>query len=226
MAIRSIKNIRLQFARWDDLTAEDQAQFTEFMGGDPQRGKSLYELYFYWYNIPHEVAHILRTIYNQQTNQIWDQIWEEETAVNQIAVSYWRAKGQQMRLLHLESEIIYALQHIPDPVPANEDRAIFLNRHHHDLADTSSYAHYQFNMVRYALAHPMDLSYALRKLVSPQASDGATIPISPDFPLDEDLPYRTVDDMRKTLAACGLRLPDIQIICMYSPALQFVLWDS
>ncbi len=226
MTNRPIKNIRLQFARWDDLLVEDQAQFIDFMGGDPLRGQALYELYFYWYNIPHEIAHVLRTIYNPSGGNVWDQIWEEETAVNQIAVSYWRAKGQNMRLLQLENEIQHALMHIPDPVPANEDRVVFLNRHHHDLSDSASYAHYQFNMVRYALAHPLDLSQALKTLVSPLANDGATIPLSPDFPLDEDLPYRTVDDIRKTLYAYGLQLPEVQIICMYSPALQFVLWDG
>lgn len=226
MTTQLIRNIRLQFARWDDLLVEDQAQFIDFMGGTPEQGKALYELYFYWYNIPHEIAHILRTIYVPTNGNLWNRIWEEETAANQIAVSYWRAKGQNVRLLHLENAIQKALVHIPDPVPANEDRAVFLNRHHQDLTDPSSYAHYQFNMVRYALAHPIDFSHALRTLVSPMANDGTTIPLSPDFPLDEDLPYRTVDDMRKTLYAYGLELPEVQVICMYSPALQFVLWDS
>ncbi len=221
-----MKNIRLQFTRWDDLYVEDQEQFITFMGGDAGRGQKLYELYFYWYNIPHEIAHVLRTMFIPARENLWERIWEEETAVNQIAVSYWRAKGQNERLFQLELEIQQALLNIPDPVPANEDRTVFLNRHHQDLTDPTSYAHYQFNMVRYALAHPLDFSQALKMLVSPHANDGTTIPLSPNFPLDEDMPYRTVEDMRRTLYAYGLKLPEIQVICMYSPALQFILWDA
>ncbi len=219
--IRRMKNIRLQFCRWDDLPADIQAVFVQFTIGNQQRGRALYELYFYWYNIPHEIGHVLRSLYSTCSEK-----WEEETRVNQFAVSYWRAKGQMPRLLHLENEITQALAHIPDPVPANEDRAVYLNLHHQELADPASYAHYQFNMVRAALAHPLDFSQALKKLITPQANDGTTIPLSPDFPLDEDLPYRTVEDMRRTLAAYDVHLPEVQIICMYAPAIQFVTWDS
>jgi hypothetical protein len=221
-----LKNIRLQFARWDDLTDEDQAQFFTFMGNDADRGRKLYELYFYWYNIPHEIAHVLRKVYLPSNGDVWERIWEEETAANQLAVSYWRAKGQNARLMQLENDIRQALRNIPGTAPENEDRTAFLNRRHQDLTDPTTYAQHQFNMVRYALARPLDLSLALKTLVSPQATNGATIPLAREFPLDEDLPYRTVDDMRRTLYAYGLRLPEIQIICMYSPALQFVLWDG
>lgn len=226
MTTQLIRNIRLQFSRWDDLTVEDRTQFTEFMGGNAQQGKALYEMYFYWYNVPHEIAHVLRTMYSPANGKVQDRIWEEETAVNQIAVAFWRAKGQNTRLFQLENLIEKALVNIPDPVPANEDRIYYLNRHYKDLTDSVSYAHYQFNMVRYAIEHPLDFSHALRMLVSPKASDGTTIPLSPDFPLNEDMPHRTVEDMRRTLYAYGLEIPDVQVVCMYSPALQFIVWDG
>jgi hypothetical protein len=221
-----LKNIRLQFCRWEDMPAEMQEQFISFMAGNRERGQALYEMYFYWYNIPHEIGHVLRALYNSYAEIFSRGVWGEETAVNQFAVSYWRAKGQTARLLKLENELHLALNNMPDPVPANEDRAVYLNNHYRELTDPSTYGHYQFNMVRYALAHPFDFSQALKTLVTPKANDGVTIPLSPDFPIDEDLPYRTIDDMRKTLLAYGIHLPDIQIICMYSPSLQFVTWDS
>ncbi len=226
MNLPTMKNIRLQFARWEDLPAEIQAVFVQFTIGNQQRGRALYELYFYWYNIPHEIGHVLRALYSSFRGNVMDQMWEEETAVNQFAVSYWRAKGQMPRLLHLENEITQALTHIQDPVPANEDRAVYLSRHRQELSAPASYAHYQFNMVRSAMSHPLDFSQALKKLITPQANDGTTIPLSPDFPLDADLPYRTVEDMRRTLAAYDVHLPEIQVICMYAPAIQFVTWDS
>jgi hypothetical protein len=220
-----MKNIRLHFSRWEDLPDESQAEFAGFAGGAPQRGRSLYELFFYWYNIPSELAHVLRRAYSTQDNLL-EQIWEEETAAHQVAVAFWRAKGQTRRLLELETMLRAALIHIPDPVPANEDRASYLNRNSRNLTAPAAFAHYQFNMVLSALARPLDFSQALKKLVSPLANDGSTIPLSPDFPLDEDLPYRTVDDMHRTVHAYGLELPELQVVCMYSPTIQFVTWDE
>lgn len=220
-----IKNIHLHFSRWDDLPEETQKEFTAFMGSDPQRGRALFELFFYWYNIPHEVTHVLRRVYTTEES-LWEQIWDEETAASQFAVAYWRAKGQARRLLELETMLRSALLRIPDPVPANEDRASYLNRHSRDLTAPAAFAHYRFNMVLAALVRPLDFSQALKKLISPRASDGSTIPLSPDFPLDEDLPYRTVDDIRRTLHAYNLDLPEMQVVCLYSPAIEFVTWDD
>ncbi len=222
----NIKNIRLQFTRWDDLPAEVQSQFASFMGDDPNAGQALYEHYFYWFNIPHQIGHVLRRLYQNQSENMWGKLWEEDMAANQLAVSYWRAKGHTSRLFHLENQISEALRHIPDPVPASEDRTVYINRNREKMDDPVVMVHYQFNMVRSAVTRPLEFPHALRKLVSSRTSDGITIPLSRDFPLDEDLPYRTVNDMQKTLQAYGLELPDIQVICMYSPAIQFIAWDG
>lgn len=222
----TIKNIRLQFARWDDLPAEMQSLFAFFMGGDVSAGQTLYENYFYWYKIPHGISHVLRRLYFTCSDSMWNQMWEEENAANQLAVAYWMAKDRKNRLFQLESQITQALQHIPDPVPASEDRIVYMNHNPEKMDDPVVQLYYQFNMVRSALSRPLDLSYALRELVSPRSSDGITIPLARDFPLDEDLPYRTVNDMQKTLFAYGLELPNIQVVCMYSPAIQFVTWDE
>ena len=221
MSRQELTNVRLQYARWEDLPDGDQGVFTSMMGGDPQRGREFYQLYFYWYNIAHEVGHVLRTMYGRWTGNNW----EEENAVNQLAVAYWRAKGETERLMTLETTLRRALSNLPDPVPPHEDRATYLNQHLQEVSNNpAAYAHYQFNMVLAALTHPLEFSTALRQWISPDANDGTTIPLSPDYPLDEELPHRTVYDLRKTMTAYSLYLPDIQIACLYSPALQFVIW--
>ncbi len=223
MTAREIHNIRIHYARWQDLPPEVKATFAGFMGEGLEQGKAFYQLYFYWYNIAHEIGHTLRTLYGAASGKIW----EEEMAVNQLAIAYWRAKGQMGRLLQLESGVRLALSHLADPVPADQDRVQYLNKHFQELGNNpAAYGHYQFSMVKAALERPLDFPQALRTLVTPRASDGATIPLAPDFPLDDQLPYRIVDDMRKTLAAYGLRLPEVQLVCAYAPALQFVLWEK
>jgi hypothetical protein len=195
------------------------------MGGDPQAGRSLYRQYFYWYNIAHEVSHVLRRIYASDRRADSQGFFEEETAVNQLAVAYWRAKGHAIDLLWLENQLRLALLNIPDPVPPYEDRPAYVNHHFQELSDPTSYAHLQFNMVVSALDRPLEFSAALQRLVSAQASDGVTIPISPDLPIDENLPYRLVEEMRKTLQAYNLPIPEVQVVCMYAPAIQFVTWE-
>lgn len=222
MINKDLKNFRLQYARWEDLPEDVQGTFTAMMGGDSEQGADFYRLYFYWFNVAHEVGHILRNLYYTSTVSMWN----EENAVNQFAVSFWRAKGETERLFTLDQLLRKALVNLPDPVPVHEDRAAYLNNHMQFVSSNpSAYGHYQFNMVRSALAHPIEFSHALRTLISFDASDGTTIPLQPDFPLDDELPHRTVHDLRRTMAAFGLYLPDIQIICLYTPALQFADWD-
>lgn len=223
MIAHPIKNVRLHYARWEDLPPEVKATFAGFMGEDMEHGKAFYRLYFYWYNIAHEVSHALRFLYGTYTGKVW----EEENAVNQLAVAYWRTKGQIGRLVQLETGLRQALTNLHDPVPADQDRITYLNTHYQKIGnDPAAYGHYQFSMVRAALERPMDLPNALRRFVTVDASDGATIPLSPDFPLDETLPVHLVEDIRKTLIAYGLKVPEVQAVCQVSPALQFITWDE
>ncbi len=223
MINHNLTNIRLQYTRWEDLPSETQDLFITMMNEDAVQGGDFYRLYYYWYNVAHEIGHILRNLYGTATISAWN----EENAVHQFAVSFWRAKGETERLVKLETLLRRALVHLPDPVPAQENRAAYLNNNNQVVTDElAANAHFQFNMVRSALAHPIEFSQALRSLISIRANDGITIPLQPDFPLDDELPHRTVHDLRKTLSAFGLKLPDIQIICFYTPALQFAAWDS
>lgn len=223
MIQHELKNIHLQYTRWDDSPAPLQDLFALMMGGDKPQGEAFYKLYFYWYYIAHELGHVLRIQYRGKP----ENTWEEETAAHQFAVSYWRAKGQFQLLLELESMVRRALQNLPDPVPADADRATYFNHSSEKIAsDPAAFWGYQFYLTRANLQRPLDFPNALRSLLSPEASDGTTIPLAPDFPLDDDLPFRTVEDMRKTLMAYGLVLPDVQVINMYSPALQFVQWEE
>ncbi len=215
--------IKLQYARWQDLPREVQDLFISFLDGNILRGQRFYQLYFYWYNIAHEVGHVLRGAYQKDRSSMWD----EEMACNQLAVAYWRAKGQSSRLLEMEREIRSILSLLPDPVPANEDRAAYFNKHFQEMgSDPAAYGHYQWSMVRSALERPLDFSQALKMLVTPAANDGSTIPLAPDLSIDENLPLRIVGDMERTLAAYGLSIPAIQVVCAYAPALQFVEFHS
>ena len=148
-------------------------------------------------------------------------------AMNRFAVAFWRAKGQSLRLLELERKLRAILSILPDPVPPDRDRRTFFRRHYQEVsADPTAFAHFQFSIALENLQQPVEFPVALRTLISPDASDGNTIPLSPDIPMEETLPYFSVGDIAKTVSAYGLSMPEIQVICAYAPALQFVQWDG
>lgn len=219
----ALKNVRLQYARWEDLPVDIQTTFASWAGGIWKEGRDFYQLYFYWYSVAREAASVLRASYGRSTADVW----EEAYALNQFAVAYWRAKGQSRRLLELEKKLRSVLTILPDPVPPDRDRQTFFRRYYHAVsADPAAFGHFQFSVALDALQRPIEFPIALRTLISPEASDGNTIPLSPDLPMEETLPYFSVSDIGKTVSAYGLTMPEIQVICAYGPSLQFVQWDT
>ena len=218
-----MKNIRLQYSPWEDMSAEVQGLFVEWMDNDPQKGQSFYELYFYWYNIPHELGHILRGYYSSRG----DTNWQEENAVNSFAVAYWKARGESTRLQKFGQLVRSAFSKLEDPVPSGEDRSSYLDEHYDELVPIpSAYGHFQFSMVLNALEEKQSFIQTLHSLITTQAIE-ATSPHSMPYPeITSDLPYQIVSDMRNYLAAYKVELPDIEVIREFSTNLQFVTWDD
>ena len=158
MGTRKLYSIRLQYARWEELPSEIQAWFAGLMGSQKERGQAFYELYFYWYNIAHELGHVLRAHYG--TSAIESGPWDEEIAVNNFAVAYWQARNERERLLRLGGWVREALETLEDPLPPGEERSTYFNTHYSELGtNPSAYGHYQFSMVLAALRQPIDLHH-------------------------------------------------------------------
>jgi len=218
-----MKNIRLQYSPWEDMSAEIQGLFIEWMDNAPQKGQSFYELYFYWYNIPHELGHILRGYYSSRG----DTNWQEENAVNSFAVAYWKARGESNRLQQFRQLVRSAFRKLADPVPIGEDRSSYLDEHYGELASVpSAYGHFQFSMVLNALEEKQNFIQALHSLITTQAIETIPPHSTPYPEITSDLPYQIVSDMRNYLAAYKVELPDIEVVREFSPNLQFVTWDD
>jgi hypothetical protein len=209
----------LQYALWEDLPPEVRSLFAGFTGKGLAAGKSLYELYFYGYNIPHEVSHILRAVTQTRTERQWD----EETSCNRFAVAFWRGRGAVGLLRQLEESLSACLARLADPCPPGEDRADYFNRHYQELSDPPSYAHYQFNMVLSALAQPLSFAQALQMFFNHTAPDPARLPFLGDPRTTPELPARTLSEIRAALEAFGLPLPEVTLQRLYTPAIQRVV---
>lgn len=217
-----MQNIRLQYTTWEEMPKEVQSLFDLWMDNRVGAGQTFYELYFYWFNIAHELAHVLRAHYGSQT----DSHWKEETAVNDFAVAYWNGRGETERLFRLRGLVIDAFAKLEDPVPTGENRFDYFDNHYRELSTNAlAYAHYQFSMVLSALEKQLDFSQALHSLIKTQVKEVAPQPAVLYSVIDADLPPRIVSDMRIYLAPYGVDLPEMQIVCSFSPMIQFVDWD-
>lgn len=220
--MNSLLNVRLQYAAWKDLPLNYQDFFIEIMGADTRRGNSFYENYFYGYNIAHEIGHLLRWHYGSRT----EQQYVEETACNQFAIAYWRARQANRLLAQLAEDIAFALAYLPDPTPPGEDRADYFNRHHQELSEPKKYGHYQWTMVQEELCNPLTLSDGLRTFITPQIEQHTPplIPFDPDISVN--LPGETISDICVTLARYGVVVPEISAVCEFAPQLQFLIIDE
>jgi len=212
----------IQYALWEDLPPEVRSVIAAFTGKGLAAGKSLYELYFYGYNIPHEVGHILRTVAGTRT----EQQWEEEMSANRFAVAFWRARGAVVLLRQLEEILTSCLSRMVDPCPPGMDRAGYFNQHYQELIDPPSYGHYQFNMVLEALAHPMSFEQALQTLFNHSSSRPAHLPPLGDPLITPDLPAQTLLELGAVLDASGLPLPEVAMQRLYTPAIQRVVGQA
>jgi len=64
--------------------------------------REFYTHYTIWNGTVHEMGHILRWHYGTESSD--RDPWAEETAVNDLAVAYWRARGETERLAYFECQ--------------------------------------------------------------------------------------------------------------------------
>lgn len=196
----------LRYLAWEDMPADPRAT----IWGTDDWVREFYTHLGVWNGTVHEMGHILRWHYGTDSSD--SDPWAEETAVNDLAVAYWRARGETVRLAYFEALVRRALSTFTTiPVPADADPVAWFQQHYHDPMPFLTYGYYQEQMVVAALEKQLDLVTALRNYITPSAT--VAEPTRPDpYPsLDADLPFRIVDDMRSFLAAYGVEVP---VVCV------------
>jgi hypothetical protein len=217
-----MKNIRLQYASWDQLTPDFQAFFHFMLGADTARGRAFYELYFLWFSIPHEIAHVLREQYGRTDASHW----VDENAATTFAVEYWRQRGETQRLGQLRAMLKGILQHLPNPVPPEMDRGEFFDARYDKLVrSASSFSQLLFSIALHAIESPLPWVDTVRSLINPLATSADTPPVGPYAAINPDLPRQIIEDMREFLHPFGITVPPIEIACEFGYQLQFVTWE-
>jgi len=99
-------------------TKEQQAGYQMLFGRT--NTQYIFDLYFHWYNIAHEIGHCLL-----HTQKITLSKVQEEMFANEFASAYWKYIGAEMRMSELETILKEILSIFPSPVPPDSSFTAF-----------------------------------------------------------------------------------------------------
>ncbi|MTI47878.1 MAG: hypothetical protein FH761_08555 [Firmicutes bacterium] len=213
-------HIKLYYSSWEELDDEIKSLFSGMFQGNVKKAKQCYELYFYWYNIVHEMGHILKSQYGstEQGNP-----WKEEQYVNEFAVAFWRENQQEERLEMLKKFLEEILTIIPSPIPDGIPALKFFNENYHKLAENPlEYGYFQF----YLVVNSLEKSDKLYDVIKNRIWDDIEY-FEPNYCIEyeninEKLPKEIINDLRDYLKEFGMHLPDISVQKKSTPYIQYV----
>lgn len=99
--------------RYETGTQSQQMGYNQLFG--EERIQEKFDLYFHWFNIVHEIGHIILDIQKIDTDKV-----DEELFVNCFAVSYWRSVDVCNNLIKVQCMIEDILKCMPIPIPQGE----------------------------------------------------------------------------------------------------------
>ncbi|HEX9077778.1 MAG TPA: hypothetical protein VF932_18480 [Anaerolineae bacterium] len=214
-----LNQVVFQYASWEELPGDYQAFYIQLMDNQYQKGRAFFELYFYWYNVAHEMCHVLRKHYGSTA----ESRWVDENAVTEFAVAYWREFGEHVRLDQLEECLHQSVRLLPNPIPPGMEPGPYFDANYEVLStNPPEHGYLQFSWILASLERKTDLYGVLQKVVTPAAQRAA--PADPRFypDIDVDLPLAIIPDMRGMLAGYDVLLPPVQILRRFSPSIQLV----
>ena len=184
-------------------TPEENELVTRVFGDD--RAAAWFELYFYWYNLIHELGHGVMWFYcNPRPHPV-----EEEVLVNQFAVAYWRHYGETEKLAALKDLLAYALQQYVRPTDKN---AIDYAKEAWDqkmIFNFNNYGWFQMSCVADIMQNPIGLHAVLEQMGVPNVASQPEKLLRYD--LNDETPTCIVRDAAAILREWGAELPDVHV---------------
>ncbi len=121
-----------------------------------------FKLYFWWYNILHEVGHGL-IYYNSDKDFSGP---EEEQLVNDFAYAYWNFYGGQENLDKLEPIINYAVEHVKNDENSDVNYMQYAQKNweNESFYTFNNYGYFQFNSVAETLENKKTLEEVLKEM--------------------------------------------------------------
>lgn len=193
----------------------DLGPFHQLFGGG--RGfQPAFDLYFHWYNLIHELGHIVRS--EAGIGYVGTTPVMEEKLVNDFAVAYWRQYGSRSRFQHFRRIVSMALSRTTHTCRPDQLLDFYgpLPSFQKACQTALEYGFIQFALVRQSL-HDIrhDFAVELRQqgfVLQPPRT------IAPMPAAAEDEPMQViVDQAISRLGSLGINLPEVRVFPHYNP---------
>lgn len=190
--------------RYETGSPKIKTQIAAILGTD--RTAETYRLYFYWYNVLHELGHAI--LHFNAHPPYTD--FEEEPLANAFAVAFWSLYGEKEKMDALRDLVNAALSRCISPAPCGMDYREYARRCWGTPAffTFNNYAWFQFHSVAETLRRPKPLGEVLSCLSDRPITEQLGQPLTYDLG-EKDLPLRIVREVTPILQEWGISLPDL-----------------
>lgn len=198
--------------RYETGSEESQTGYRQLFGEDNILYK--FDLYFHWYNLVHEMGHCLVEKYGLVLSKV-----NEEMYVNELAVSYYRYIGENVRLSELEGYLREVLGKVPSPVPEGQTFTGFFESiwGTEVLNNVMMYGYFQLNSVLEAMKNARSFEEVISDL-------GATLKQAELTVCEEEINSSNarffLESAMKNMRALGLDVPEISLELADNPMVQ------
>ena len=183
----------------------------------------MYNIYFHWYNVMHEVGHAICTYKITDEKVFYEQDFvKQEIIVNDFAVAYWSHYGEKEKLEKLKVIMSKAFENIINPAPNMNyiDYAVS-NWNNPDFWTFNNYGFFQFSCVRNSLSNPKCLKEILTcmsgKSITPQPKQLL------EYTVDTGMSAKIVQDAVKIINKWGIDLPPLSHVYSDDPFKQMCI---
>ena len=206
----------IQTGLFRNATLENKRPFIDLFGSE-EDAAFFHPLYFQWYNIIHEVGHIVRWHNGMMADYSVAGAYEERAA-NDFAVAYWKRFGDRAVLKVLLDKVESILAKLDSPVPPGVEWFDHFIRHFWDSQKAvRTYAYFQFSLVREAFYSSERLEEVLRRFGFKVLKECETKTLRYR---EGSSPQHIVDDCRRILDEMGIPSPDIDVTVVDNPMIQ------
>lgn len=185
----------LYTGRWENASPADRETLSALFG--EERLPTDYPLYFYWFNVVHELGHVLMRQYAEMLLSRE----AEEQLVTDFAVAYWRAYGEPDKLAALEELVTRVLPRFHNPDTENLGFLAYAAAHWDDRTffTFNNYGWFQFHCTADALCRTGNLPDVLTKMGLPGRSFCSLAPQVYDLS-QPDIAFTVVKETMQRLA--------------------------
>jgi hypothetical protein len=198
--------------KYETGAQEQKEAISHVLGPDQIEHK--YKIYFYWYNVIHELGHaILHFNQHDELHHV-----EEELVANDFAVAYWSYYGEDSKINALKDIVQNSISQLDRPAPAGLDYIAYAraNWGKKDLFTFNNYGWFQFSCVSDFLRNHKPLASMLsimsHNTINPQPKETLCYDIN-----EEGIPLKIVQDATLILRKWGITLPSIPHLMVDDP---------